>query len=242
MSRTRKDEPSFVKARKKGTVSHDFSCLDYSQVNVRTNETTEIFYAHEVEKMKLLEADLAESGDSFTVKEQAGFLVTKLSESGYRRYAPYSPFIKLTLPRRVLVDAERRHPNFYSEPYLDLVPAYSNHTVSDFNVFYVYTVTRSKTLTKGWGPRGQQESQNCCTPDLALRFYGGCSCCKYDDPDRTGDSRSQSRDKMKASAKTFNYGGLTAFDDFLQPEDEPLDLLPRLVYTSETPGSVRSII
>lgn len=236
MSRTRKDEPTFVKARKKGTITHDFSCLDYSPVRTWTQETTEIFYAHEVEKMKALEAELTESGDFFQIEERAGYLVTKISETGYRRYAPYSPFTKVTLPRRVQVDSERRHPNFYSEPSFGLIPTYANHSVSDFNVFYVYNVTRTKTSTRNWGPRGQQHSEECCSPDLPSRFYGGCSCCKYDDPDRS-DSRSKTRDNLKASEKTFNHGGITAFEDVLQPEDEELDL-PVIVYTSETPVSV----
>lgn len=235
MSRTRKDAPYFVRARKNGKVEHDYSCLDYSPTKSFTKVTTEIFFANEVKKMEALEAELAENVGTFTVKEHRGYLVTRTGAvSAFRWATARRP--REVVPVRLFVDSVYHHPNFYSKVERYGMEIHVEHTVSDFDVFYVYTVTRTVKSGRNWGPRGQQSSEECCTPTLPWHLNKcGRSCCGEWWPE---DPRNTLTDDLKASAKIFNSGGITAFDEELQPEDEPVDLLPNIVYTSETPVSV----
>lgn len=235
MSRTRKDEPYFVKARKKGSVSHDYSCLDYTPTRVRTDVTTQIFFANEVKQMEALEAELAENGGTFTVSERSGYLVTRTGAVSSFRYASIRRPREIT-PQRLSVEDVQRHPNFYSQITLYGFTAHVPHTVSDFDVFYIYTVTRTSKSGRNWGPRGQQSSDECCTPSLPWHLTGcGRSCCGDWGPE---DPRRKMNENLKASAKIFNNGGLDAFDDTLHSDDDFSEEFSNLVYTSETPVSV----
>lgn len=231
MSRTRKDEPYFVRARKKGKVEHDYSCLDYSPIKSFTRETTKIFFANEVQKMQALEAEIAEKGGTFTVKEHKGYLVTRTGAVSAFRWATSSRPREVT-PERLFVDPVRHHPNFYSEVERYGVTFHVSHTVSDFDVFYVYTVTSTTTSRRNYGPRGEQFYSECCTPIIPYHMVScGRGCCDI----WWEDHRNVLEEDLQAAAKLFNTGGIAAFEDELQPEDEPVDLLPALVYTSETP-------
>lgn len=236
MSRTRKDEPYFVKARKKGSVSHDYSCLDYTPTGVRTDVTKEIFFANEVKKMEALEAELAETGGTFTVEERSGYLVTRTGAVSSFRYASIRR-PRETTPQRLSVDNVQRHPNYYSQITLYGMTTYVPHTVSDFDVFYIYTVTRTVKSGRNWGPRGQQSSEECCTPSLPWHLIGGCSrgCCGDWESE---DPRSKINENLKASAKVFNTGGLNAIDEAFLSDDESTEEFSNLVYTSETPVSI----
>lgn len=235
MSRTRKDQPYFVRAKKQGKVEHDYSCLNYTPNKVSTTVTEEIFFANEVKKMEALEAEIAENGGTFTVAERRGYLVTRTGAVSPFRWATATR-PREVIPKRLFVDSIYHHPNFYSVVERYGMTLHVSHTVSDFDVFYVYTVTRTNSRRRNWGPRGQQSSEECCTPTLPWHLNKcGRSCCGEWWPE---DPRNTLNEDLKSSAKIFNSGGITAFDDELQPEDEPVDLLPAIVYTSETPVTV----
>lgn len=227
MSRTYKDDPYFIQAKRKGKVQHDASCLTYSPTRTASRTTTEIFYANEVKQMEALETRLTENGDTFTVQEKSGYLVTRISLEGEK--FPWRSKRK-ELPYRELVDDERKHFSAYTEK-SDYAPFVNrNHTVSNFDIFYIYTITQTTTKPfNGWGPRGH-EQDTCCSPIIG--HWSSQNCCGHCDwCEREEESSTDLRSSLANVTRAANCNDVSIFGDNRNDDDPDA---PVIVYTSHS--------
>lgn len=135
MSRTFKDTPYLVQARRNG----DVSTFPGHHTITRDRTITCIFYAHEMREMERFENACVEAGVSFHAIETHGLLVIEHDHSLYSRWNRKprwkEPLAGYYHPERVAV--------VHSKPADTLWTLYSVN--KKVNVFYVYTVTVTYT-------------------------------------------------------------------------------------------------
>jgi hypothetical protein len=187
MSRTLKDEPYQVRARKNGKIRHSHRCNNPKNGERRTSEVF-IFYAHEISELETLKAETIEDGKDFSVIEETGYLLTKLSE--WNRWTSRREFLH---PKRISVEKTRN----LSE---DICNSLDEYEIGKYNIFSIVTVTS----THVWG-----DSDPCCGPEMPAKLIGGrkgCRCCSRSDRREELINADGSREKLSTIRKEINSG------------------------------------
>lgn len=221
MSRTRKDEPRFVKAKKHGTIKHFNHCGHYNRNNTKT--FTAIFYAHQVREIEAFEDRISEMDGKFTKIQKDGFLATlwnfdakswMFSREMIRNRQHAEPFADLMNLDRVAVLDSAEKPNLAGRLFED-GPLLLDVNMSKRNIFYTYEVTYTdNSRRKHTGPSREGSMDDvCCYVELPATVAGGngCSCCSNEAPIEI--SKTGLRGSLRNVTKSFNAGAIDADED-----------------------------
>jgi hypothetical protein len=124
MSRTYKDEPYDVKARKlkgsKTKSTHNYACQNNLNSNEpRVGKVIAIFYGHEVTQMKAMDAKIEEIEATVKIRSVNGYLVHHHESDGdeprNKSERKRRPFFGLYNKGRKRIVSEPEHPNFYAK-------------------------------------------------------------------------------------------------------------------------------
>lgn len=223
MSRTRKDEPEFVKKIKHGTITHDANCSrrDEYYDNPVTVSFNAYFYAHEVDKMRALEEALSDKGATFSVSEKRGYLFTfkgNAEDSWTRDYLKMRKAHKLM---KDVVDFNRHGVETDSvgvTQYSHSKDIYFMFSApfdrSKLNLFKVYSIELELESRRYTNNRPDVFGVKCCEPALPAKMRSskrGCPCCLYSSEDF--DSETDVRTSLLNTAKAFNSEDFYPDDD-----------------------------
>lgn len=224
MSRTRKDEPRFVKLEKHGKIKHYAHCGRNNRLH--TLSCSVIFFAHEVREMEAFESKISELNGKLTKVQKDGYLATLwsfkdgdsfwgLSQEMRANYHNISHNLSdVANPKRVSVEATSQKPNLAGRMFAS-GPLFVDVNMSKRNIFYVYEVSLPNTSNvKHTGPsRAGTMDDVCCYAELPKSVEGkrGCSCCDPAEDDKVV-SKTAVRDSLRTVTKSFNSGSLSIYD------------------------------